>query len=276
MCAQPQAAELWGGWIMLRILGSPKRLCGGWSRRDFLWAGGLGLFGLGLGDFLRLNDLQAANAGRPAEAQLRSGQIVHPALPLWLAQPARDLRPQAGRPGRDPRRIQPIRSSLPGLDVGELLPHAARVMDRVTVVRSVTHPYPIHGVAYAMTGIPHIDVPMELSPRDGRHWPFIGSVVDFLGQQGKRGRRAEVPEQHRPALPLQQPACRRGAAGRPLCRLPGQRLQPGLDRVPRPGHAHLRQDACRTEKLDVAEPYMGITPDEPVRAGRRRPDGRPT
>ena len=33
---------------MLRILGSPKKLCDGWTRREMLWAGGLGLFGLGL------------------------------------------------------------------------------------------------------------------------------------------------------------------------------------------------------------------------------------
>ena len=32
---------------MLRILGSHKRLCDGFSRRDFLQAGGLGLLGLG-------------------------------------------------------------------------------------------------------------------------------------------------------------------------------------------------------------------------------------
>ena len=50
-----------------------------------------------------------------------------------------------------------IRSSLPGADVGELLPMVSRIMDRVTVVRSVTHPYPIHGVAYALTGIPQIE-----------------------------------------------------------------------------------------------------------------------
>src|SRR5438445_11506556 len=52
---------------MLRILGSPKRLCDGLTRRDMLWAGGLGLFGLGLSDYLHLIDLQAADAAhRPA------------------------------------------------------------------------------------------------------------------------------------------------------------------------------------------------------------------
>src|SRR5262249_665772 len=87
-----------------------------------------------------------------------------------------------------------IRSSLPGLDVCEHLPNLAKVMDRVTVVPSLTHPYPIHGVAYALTGVPQIDIPMELNPRDGRHWPFIGSVVDYLAPQSAKKRRGGVPD----------------------------------------------------------------------------------
>jgi hypothetical protein len=73
-----------------------------------------------------------------------------------------------------------IASSLPGLNVCELLPNLAKVMDRCTVLRSLTHPYPLHGVAYALTGVPAIDVPMELNPQDPRHWPFFGSVVDYV------------------------------------------------------------------------------------------------
>src|SRR5689334_3088225 len=45
---------------MLRVLGSPKRFCDGLSRRDMLWAGGLGLFGVGLERFLRLQNTQAS------------------------------------------------------------------------------------------------------------------------------------------------------------------------------------------------------------------------
>ena len=45
---------------MLRILGSPKNLCGGMTRRDWLRIGGLGLAGLSLPDILQL---QSAAAG---------------------------------------------------------------------------------------------------------------------------------------------------------------------------------------------------------------------
>src|SRR5438270_7487191 len=89
--------------------------------------------------------------------------------------------------------FKPIRSSLPGLDVCELLPNFAKVMNRTTVVRSMTHPYPIHGVAYALTGTPQIDIPMELNPHDSRHWPFVGSVVDYVLRRQQDSRRQGVP-----------------------------------------------------------------------------------
>jgi hypothetical protein len=67
-------------------------------------------------------------------------------------------------------------------------------MDRVTVVRSMTHPYPAHGVAYAVSGIPTYTPALENLPRDPRHWPFIGSLVDYLAERGEpRGTVPPVP-----------------------------------------------------------------------------------
>src|SRR5262249_9998968 len=180
---------------MLRILGSRKELCGGWTRREMLVAGGLSMFGLGLSDFLRLADVQAAN--RPRALPKSFGRAKACILLYLYGSPSQielcDMKPNA--PVEIRGEFQPIRSNLPGVDVCELLPHTAKVMDRVTVVRSLTHPYPIHGVAYALTGVPQIDIPLELNPHDGRHWPFVGSVVDYLGQQAHPGkRRAAVPD----------------------------------------------------------------------------------
>src|SRR5262249_23484122 len=62
----------------------------------------------------------------------------------------------------------------------EHLPRTARVMNRATLIRSITSPYNIHNVAYAVSGLPKTDIPMELNPRDSRHWPFFGSVLDYL------------------------------------------------------------------------------------------------
>src|SRR5207248_9368600 len=79
--------------------------------------------------------------------------------------------------------MRATRSRVPGLWVCEHLPQTARVLDRVTVVRSMTHPYPEHGVAYALSGIPTYTPALETRPRDPQHWPFIGSVVDFLEEK---------------------------------------------------------------------------------------------
>ncbi|HTU89484.1 MAG TPA: DUF1501 domain-containing protein, partial [Gemmataceae bacterium] len=165
---------------MLRILGSAKRLCNGWTRREMLRAGGLSLLGISLPDYLRLSATQPARS--VSKGRQNFGRAKACILLYLYGAPSQietfDMKPNA--PVEIRGELKPIRSRLPGLDVCELLPNAARVMDRVTVVRSLTHPYPLHGVAYALTGVPQIDVPMELNPRDPRHWPFIGSVVDYL------------------------------------------------------------------------------------------------
>jgi hypothetical protein len=175
---------------MLRVLGSFRKLCDGWSRRDFLHAGSLGMFGLGLADYFRLAELQAAH--HDTEAPRSFGRAKSCILLYLYGSPSQlefcDMKPDAPVEVRGD--LKPIRSKLPGCDVCELLPNVAKIMDRVTVVRSMRHPYPIHGVAYALTGTPQAKTDMELNPHDGKHWPFIGSVLDYLGQQGKWKKRA--------------------------------------------------------------------------------------
>ena len=139
-----------------------------------------------------------------------------------------------------------IPSSVAGLNVCEGLPRLAQVMDKVSLIRSVTHPYPIHGVAYATSGIPRIEIPMELNPRDPAHWPFIGSVVDHVDgkrQAGSVRREADRSAQSRASLGVQQQADRRGRPRRPLRRLPRPGVRPDLHRVLRQGHQDRAQDA---------------------------------
>jgi hypothetical protein len=244
---------------MLRILGSPKKCCDGWTRREMLWAGGLGLFGLGLADVLRLSKAQAAAA--PQQPLPHFGRAKACIL-LYLYGAASqletfDMKPDA--PVEVRGELHPIRSTLPGCDVCELLPSAARVMDRVTVIRSLTHPFPIHGVAYALTGVPHIDVPMELNPHDGRHWPFVGSVVDYVTRQTAH-RPAGIP--NNVALPWPFSSRRVGEVARagPYAAF--------LGGAHNPVWTEFRGKATRSvvktlqeQRLDVAEPYLGITAD---------------
>jgi hypothetical protein len=245
---------------MLSILGSPKRLCSGWTRREMLRAGGLSLLGLSLPDYLRLSASQPA---RSANQVSRSFGRAKACILLYLyGAPSQletfDMKPDA--PVEIRGELKPIRSRLPGLDVCELLPHAARVMDRVTVVRSLTHPYPLHGVAYALTGVPQIDVPMELNPRDPRHWPFIGSVVDYLYRNKVGSKPRSVPDNI--ALPFPFSTRRVGEVARagPYAAFLGGAYNPVWTEFRGQATRHMLK-TLQEQKLNVAEPYMGITPD---------------
>jgi hypothetical protein len=177
---------------MLRILGSRKTLCDGLTRRDFLHIGGLGAFGLGLSDVFRW---QAAQAAAPALRPSGFGNAKACILLFPYGSPAQhetfDPKPEAPAEVRGEMRAIP--SSVPGLQVCEHLPNVARVMDRVTVIRSMSHPYPEHGVAYAVSGIPTYTPALETRPRDTQHWPFIGSVVDYLEERRLPGTVLAVP-----------------------------------------------------------------------------------
>src|SRR5437588_7141632 len=142
---------------MLQILGSPKRLCNGMTRREMLVAGGLSLLGVGLGDYFRLSEAQAT----PHTPQPRSFGRAKSCILLYLyGSPSQlelaDMKPAAPLEIRG--ELKPIRSSLPGCDVCELLPKTSPVMDKVTVVRSLPPKFPFHGAAYATTGSGETDV----------------------------------------------------------------------------------------------------------------------
>lgn len=162
------------------------------SRRDMLRVGGLGLAGMNLPDLLRW---QQASASQPVARPRSFGKAKSLLLLHLYGSPSQlewaDLKPEA--PVEIRGELGGIPSSLPGCDVCELFPKMARVMDRTTVIRSMTHEYPIHGVAYALTGVPSIDVAMELAPQDSRHWPYVGSVIEYVDALAHPERRREVP-----------------------------------------------------------------------------------
>jgi hypothetical protein len=235
-------------------LGSPKRLCNGLTRRELLVAGGLSLFGLSLPTSLRADE-ERSQGSRP-----RSFGKAKACILLYLyGSPSQlelaDMKPDA--PAEVRGELNGIRSTLPGCDVCELLPSMAQIMDRVTVVRSMTHPYPIHGVAYATTGVPQIDVPMELNPHDPRHWPFIGSVVDFLTRNPDR---REIP--HNLALPFPFSSRRVGEVPRagPYAAFLGNAYNPiWTEFHGQPTRRMVKTLQDKTE--DTLEPYLGITPE---------------
>ena len=234
---------------MLRVLGSPKRFCSGPTRRDSLLVGGLSLFGLSLADHLKAAEKKPA-AGK-AKACILLYLYGSPSQ-LEMA----DMKPDA--PAEIRGELRPIPSALAGCDVCELLPHTAKVMDRVTVLRSLTHKHPIHGVAFATSAVPDIDVAMELSPHDSKHWPFVGSVVAYLEELN--GRRKAVPDNI--ALPFPFSSKRKGEVPRagPYAAFLGSKYNPHFTRFDGTANRQITKTLL-PETLTCDEPYVGIDPD---------------
>lgn len=199
-------------------------------------------------DFAALNDV-APKAKRVLFLYLYGAAAQHE---TW------DPKPDA--PAEIRGDFHPIATCLPGVAICEHLPKMAAMMDRVTVIRSMTHPYNIHSAAYTMTGIDQVDIPMEVNAFDSRHWPSFQSVLNYLQQK-------QNPDASLPAIPY--------SVGLPFPltnRLPGgRRAGPYggfLGQNYNPIWTEFEGKATRTvnrwlgnEGRDVADPYAGITPE---------------
>jgi hypothetical protein len=115
---------------MLEVRGSSDRFCSGLSRRRFIQVGGLSALGLSLTDLLRLE------AAQPKKRSKRSVILI------WQhGGPSQldtfDMKPDAPAEVRGP--YQSIETSLPGLRIGELMPHHAKIMHHCSVFRGFSH-----------------------------------------------------------------------------------------------------------------------------------------
>src|SRR5580700_91738 len=103
------------------------------TRRDFLRAGaiGAGSLGLSLGGLTQLQ--QAAAAGGSGDINCILLFLVGgpSQLDTW------DLKPEAPEEVRGP--FRPIATKVPGIQVSEVFPRLATMMDKVSLVRTVYH-----------------------------------------------------------------------------------------------------------------------------------------
>src|SRR5215207_5374426 len=143
------------------------------SRRAALKVGGLGLLGLTMPRLLQAME-------RPHLIKPRAKSVIF--LFQWGG-PSHvdmfDMKPKAPDGIRGP--YQPIASSCPQIMVGEKLPETAKRMDKVTLIRSVTHTMNNHNSAgyYALSG--HAPATDDQRLRDSLDlYPAYGSVVDKL------------------------------------------------------------------------------------------------
>src|SRR3954452_16736320 len=143
---------------MLRVLGSNKVFCDGLTRRDLLHVGALAPFGLSLAHWSRATE---GTPSAPAASGFGSAKRCI-LLYLW-GSPSQidtfDPKPDAPREVRGA--LGSIPTAIPGVRVGEVLPRIARMLDRVTVLRSLTHQSPIHGTAFAFSAVPTTDLQLE-------------------------------------------------------------------------------------------------------------------
>ena len=173
---------------MLRIQGTKRTLCDGLTRRDLLQIGGISAFGLSLADVSATAAPPASTVARPASFGRAKACIL--LFPYGSPSSHETFDPKPDAPAEIQGEMQAMATNVPGTQICDHLPRTAQVMDRVTIVRSMTHPYPVHGLAYAVTGLPTYSPDLETKARDGQHWPFIGSVVDFLAREQPAG---EIP-----------------------------------------------------------------------------------
>jgi hypothetical protein len=176
---------------MLRILGNRKTLCDGLTRRDLLHIGGLGAFGISLANLFERQPAQAA----ATRAGNKFGRAKSCILIYKYGSPPQHetFDPKPDAPAEVQGEMKAIPTNVPGIHIGDHLPKIAQIMDRLTVVRSLTHPYPLHGTVYATTGIPDVDTKIEALPRHKRQWPYIGSLVDYFEDQRARGSLPALP-----------------------------------------------------------------------------------
>ncbi len=139
------------------------------NRRALLQLGLTSSVGLGLADLFRLR-AYAAGAGGVKPAKVKS------CIMIWLAGGPSHIDTFDPKPDATPDirgEFKPIDTSVPGLKISELFPKMAKVMDKVTLIRSVTSPEAEHQRAaqHLMTGY---------RPTPAILYPDYGSVVAKL------------------------------------------------------------------------------------------------
>lgn len=150
------------------------RCCDGLTRRQMIQAGVLGLAGLSLPDVLRLR-AQAATAPRDTAVIYILQEGGGTQFETWDPKPdaADDIRGEFGT----------IATNVPGVRFSEVLPEQARVMDKLTILRSVHHPSTQHSssVHLIKTGY------YCRADSNDNEMPSIGSCVAKIRGAGQPG-----------------------------------------------------------------------------------------
>lgn len=148
------------------------------SRRSFLQAGFLTMGGLGLGDLLRLRAEAASSTKTTPDTSV---------ILIWLQggpshMETYDMKPNA--PVEYRGEFNPINTNVSGMDICEMLPLHAKVADRFTLIRSISHGFANHagGAGRFLSGR---DPLRPLEPIS--QFPTIGPIVSRMRDHVNNG-----------------------------------------------------------------------------------------
>lgn len=123
---------------MLNLWGQANpKFCDGVSRRNFLRVGGLALGGMSLPEILRAEALTKSNTvSRSSTPKMNHKGVIM----IFLAggpphQDMVDLKPNA--PSEIRGEFSPIQTNVPGIEICELMPRMAQMMDKFAIIRSL-------------------------------------------------------------------------------------------------------------------------------------------
>lgn len=166
---------------MLNIPGRPGRLCDSPSRREILQVGGCAMLGLSLADFLRVKAEAAGTVVSPGFGRAKSVILVYlqggPShLDLWD--------PKENVPDNVKSVFKPIDTALPGVKFTELLPRLSQVIDRTTLIRSMSytpnglfnHTAAIYQMLTGYTA-DKVSPSGQLEPPSPKDFPTLGSNI---------------------------------------------------------------------------------------------------
>ena len=146
-----------------------EAFCDGHTRRGFLRIGSLGLAGAMLPHLLQA-EAQNGGKARPHKALINiflAGGPPH--------QDMFDLKMDA--PSEIRGEFKPIATNVDGIEICELFPQLAKMMDKFSVIRSMVGAHGGHDAIQCLTGR------TPRGPQPPGSWPSIGSVVSKLQGQ---------------------------------------------------------------------------------------------
>jgi uncharacterized protein (DUF1501 family) len=148
------------------------------TRRSVLQAGAIGILGLGINHLTALRTL-ASTPARAAGGKAKS--VIYIFLSGGLAQhESFDMKPDARSEYRG--EFRPISTRTPGIQICEHLPHLAKLSEKWSLVRSMTHGNNEHSQAHhvMLTGRSEIPVGFDPTKPKATDWPSIASQATTL------------------------------------------------------------------------------------------------